>query len=131
MARELSRRKVDVACLQETKWREATRREIGDRYKLFWSGADKEAVNGVGIVVSHDLSDKVPEVRRLTEHVMTTKMIIAESIHVIVPVYAPQTGRPENEKEALYDLIDKCVDSEEAIIMGGDFNGHVGSERGI
>ena len=94
VARELSRRKMDVACLQGTKWKGHGTKKIGERYKLFWPCADKEALNGVGIVVSHDLSDKVLEVRRLTERVMTTKIIL-ESIHVIVSVYAPQTGRPE------------------------------------
>ena len=36
-------------------------------------------------------------------------------------------GRSVNEKEAFYELMDKVVTSEK-VLMGSDFNGHVGSD---
>ena len=43
VARELSSRKVDIACLQETRWRGQGTRKIGEGMKLFWSGGERSA----------------------------------------------------------------------------------------
>ena len=43
----LSRRRINIACIQETKWVGAKAREI-DGYKLWYSGV-KRTTNGVGI----------------------------------------------------------------------------------
>ena len=43
IAETLSRRRVDVCCVQETRWRGGAARMvtgINDRYKLFWIGCD-------------------------------------------------------------------------------------------
>ena len=41
VARELGERNVDAACLQETRWKGAGTRMIGNGYKFFWSGGKK------------------------------------------------------------------------------------------
>ena len=33
-----TRRKIDIACIQETKWKGAKAREIGEGYKMFYHG---------------------------------------------------------------------------------------------
>jgi len=64
VAEALSDRKVDVACIQETRWKgngckfyEAK----GKRYKLFWMGG-KERLDGVGIFVAEKWVDGVVSV---------------------------------------------------------------------
>ena len=50
----LAERRMDVACVQETRWRGSGRRffgAIGKRCKLFWMGS-KANTNGVGIYVA-------------------------------------------------------------------------------
>ncbi len=47
VAEMLKRRQVDIACVQETKWKGNIAREIGKGYKLYYSGAST-ARNGVG-----------------------------------------------------------------------------------
>ena len=52
----ISRRNVDLCCLQETRWRGASARMIegkDSRYKLFWVGNDK-GTGGVGVLLSED-----------------------------------------------------------------------------
>ena len=53
LVKSLHRRKVSIACVQETKWVGAKAREI-DGFKLWYSGSAK-AKNGVGILVVKDL----------------------------------------------------------------------------
>ena len=55
VAAMLSRRKVDVCCLQETKWKGSKARALGDGYKLLYHGTKY----GTGIVVSEKLADAV------------------------------------------------------------------------
>ena len=49
----LSRRNVDVCCLQEVRWRGASARIITGKdceYKMFWVGS-KTGVGGVGLLI--------------------------------------------------------------------------------
>ena len=43
--------------------------------------------------------------------------------------YCSHDGRSVNEKEEFYELMDKVVTSEK-VLVGGDFNGHVGDDMG-
>lgn len=122
VARELDRRKVEVTCLQETKWRG---RNIGEDYKLFWSGG-KEAVNGVGIAVASTLVSKVTEVKRASDRLMFISLIIGQTIFTVVSAYAPQTGRTEGEKDDFYFKLDALLMGKDALVLGGDLNGQVG-----
>ena len=51
---------------------------------------------------------------------------------IVVTVYAPQQGRPEEEKEQFYQKLQHQIYSirtdEEEIVMG-DLNGHIGTQR--
>ena len=60
LVRSLHRRKISIACVQETKWVGAKARVV-DGYKLWYSGSF-EARNGVGILVERELVDFVVEV---------------------------------------------------------------------
>ena len=46
----------------------------------------------------------------------------------VVSCYCPKAGRSVNEKE-FYELMVKVVSSDN-VFVGGDFNGHVGSDMG-
>ena len=55
LVQALHRRKVKIACIQETKWVGVKAREI-DGYKLWYSGGTR-ARNRVGILVEEELID--------------------------------------------------------------------------
>ena len=64
MVEKLSRRKVDLCCVQETRYRGGHCRIItgkDSRYKLFWSGNNKGTA-GVGVFVGEKWIEKVFEV---------------------------------------------------------------------
>ena len=49
----------------------------GRRYKLWWSG-NSDGTGGVGVLVKEELCEKVVEVRRRSDRVMTVMMVLEE-----------------------------------------------------
>ncbi|GJZ16969.1 retrovirus-related pol polyprotein LINE-1 [Tanacetum coccineum] len=114
----LRRKKVDIACFQETKWKGSRTRE-GNQYKLWYSGS-ATARNSVGVALAPDLKDKVVQVIRISEE---------ETINVI-SAYAPQVGLGEAEKKNFWDSLDDLVrecSMTQQLIIARDLNGHVGA----
>ena len=67
MCEELRKRKVDVCCLQEVRWRNEGARFIGvkgRRYKLWWCG-NGDKTGGVGILVKEERSRGETELSQL------------------------------------------------------------------
>ena len=122
----LKRRCVDICCLQEVRWKGQGAKMIGNAFKFLWSGGCK-AENGVGVIVANWLIGKIVGVERFNDRVMKVNVIIGDVVWEVISCYCPQAGRSVNEKEEFYELMDKVVTSEK-ILVGGDFNGHVGSD---
>jgi hypothetical protein len=131
VVKALYRRKVDICCVQESRWKGSGARVFGSgdsKYKFFWQGC-KEGSAGVGVLVMAKWMDKVIEVKRLSERVMCVKVLIGERLVNCVCAYAPQMGRGQAEKDAFWDLLLSLasnIPTSEMIIVGGDLNGHVG-----
>ncbi|KAI5107950.1 hypothetical protein C0J45_1544 [Silurus meridionalis] len=49
----MERRKVDMLCVQETKWKGSKARNIGGGFKLFYHGVDGKR-NGVGVILKEE-----------------------------------------------------------------------------
>ncbi|KAK3506427.1 hypothetical protein QTP70_000276 [Hemibagrus guttatus] len=54
LADMMERRKVDILCVQETRWKGSKARSIGAGFKLFYYGVDSKR-NGVGVVLKEEL----------------------------------------------------------------------------
>ena len=67
----------------------------GRRYKLWWSGK-RDGVGVVGVMVNEKLFEKVVEVIRLSDEVMTLD-VFEEDVLRLICGYAPQTGRSLEE----------------------------------
>ena len=124
----LERRKIDVACVQEVRYKNNSaktfRGEMCD-YKLFWSG-DQSGSGGVGVFVKTSLCDKVVEVRRVNARLVAVDFVFGDKVYAIISVYALQCGRPDEEKDAFYDMLTSEVFGRKDCLILGDFNGHVG-----
>ena len=104
---ELRKRKVDVCCLQEVKWRVKGARFFGvkgKRYKLRLCGND-DKTGGIGILAKEKLCENVVEVRRRCDGVMAIGLVSEEEGVKIICAYAPQSGKPDAEKERFYEEI--------------------------
>ena len=98
----------------------------GNRFKFLWSGKCKEE-NDVGVIVVNWLIGKVVGVERFNDRVMKVNIVIGDVVWE--EVSCTQADRSVNEKEEFYELMDKVVTSEK-VLVGVDFNGHVGSDMG-
>ncbi|KAK3522013.1 hypothetical protein QTP70_021391 [Hemibagrus guttatus] len=108
LADMMERRKVDILCVQETRWKGSKARSIGAGFKLFYYGV---------------------EVKRVSDRVMSLKLEIEGVMLNVVSGYAPQVGCELEEKERFWSKLDEVMESiptGERVVIGADFNGYVG-----
>ncbi|KAK3513148.1 hypothetical protein QTP70_007482 [Hemibagrus guttatus] len=124
----MERRKVDILCVQETRWKGTKARSIGAGFKLFYYGVDSKR-NGVGVVLKEEFVRNVLKVKRVSDRVMSLKLEIEGVMLNVVSGYAPQVGCELEEKERFCRELDEVMESiptGERVVIGADFNGHVG-----
>ncbi|KAK3520366.1 hypothetical protein QTP70_024045 [Hemibagrus guttatus] len=128
LADVMERRKVDILCVQETRWKGSKARSIGAGFKLFYYGVDSKR-NGVGVILKEEFVRNVLEVKRVSDRVMSLKLEIEGVMLNVVSGYAPQVGCELEEKERFWSELDEVMESiptGERVVIGADFNEHVG-----
>nr|XP_009586747.1 uncharacterized protein LOC104084560 [Nicotiana tomentosiformis] len=88
LAKILQKRKVNIACVQETRWVGKKARNAG-RFKLWYSG-HVNGQNGVGTLVDRELRESVVEVRQVNYRVMTIKLVVGGITLNVISAYAPR-----------------------------------------
>ena len=129
VADTMERRKIDLACVQETKWKA---REIGGGFKLFCNGGNNKR-NGIGIIVKKEWQDNIMAIKRTSDKLMSMKLVKQNGKINIVSAYAPQVGCSLDEKEAFSEVLEDLIrefPEDEQVMIGADLNGHVGTENG-
>ncbi|XP_060182275.1 uncharacterized protein LOC132611936 [Lycium barbarum] len=102
----LKKRKINIACIQESKWVGTNAKDV-DGLKLWFSGKSRSR-NGIGILVDRDLRDHVVEIRRVDD----------------------RAGLDDEDKRHFWEDLDKVVRGiplTKKFLIGGYFNGHIGS----
>ncbi|KAM3382190.1 hypothetical protein P3S68_007763 [Capsicum galapagoense] len=131
LVKTLRKRRINIACVQETKWVGSKARDV-DGYKLWYSGSERRR-NGVGILVDEELRGQVVEVKRINDRLMTIKLVIRGFTLNVCSAYAPQVGSEGEEKMRFWEALEEVVrgvPSSEKIVVVGDFNGHIGALPG-
>ncbi|KAK6756300.1 hypothetical protein RB195_014607 [Necator americanus] len=132
LADSLRKRRVDICCVQETRWKGSKSRELGDGYKLIFIYHGTSNRNGVGIILNESFRNSVTVVDRLSDRLMAAKVDTGEVELRVVSAYAPQVGCSGEEKVCFWEDLEQYVQSlegEEVLLIGGDFNGYVGSRK--
>ena len=134
-SREISdiihRRKIMIACVHETKWKGSKAKEIGEGFKLYYHGICRARI-GIGIILSKKWQDKIIEIKRISDRIMTMKLLSGNIMLNIISVYVPQVGCSQQEKDQFYENLESEIRRillHEELIIGGDLNGHVGKDR--
>ncbi|XP_019244480.1 PREDICTED: craniofacial development protein 2-like [Nicotiana attenuata] len=123
----IHKRKINIACVQETRWVGTRARDV-DGFKLWYSVGTGDK-NGVGIFVDRDLRELVVEVRRVNDRLMSLNLVVEGFTINVISVYAPQVGLDQEAKRQFWEDLDEVVHNiphAEKIFIGGDFNGHIG-----
>ena len=84
----MMRRRVGILCFQETKWKGNCSRQLGNRYKLVYTGETTKS-NGVGIVLSAMLGQKAVKVERHSDRIINVQVMIEKRVWNIISTYAP------------------------------------------
>nr|XP_016480646.1 PREDICTED: craniofacial development protein 2-like [Nicotiana tabacum] len=124
----LKKEEDKTACVQKTKWVGTKARDVA-RYKLWYSEVSR-CKNGVGMLVDRDLWEQVVEVRRVNDRMMAIKLVISGLTWNNTSACAPQVSLDEEVKKHFWedlDEADQCIPQTEKIVLGGNFNGHIGS----
>lgn len=132
MADTLKTRRIDIACIQETKWKGNKARDIGEGYKLIYHGVTSSR-NGVGVVVCQQLRDSIVEVDNISDCLISIKIVSGPTTLRVISCYAPQVGCTDQEKDEFWETLGahlQIIATDEHILVGGDLNGHVGEDRG-
>uniref|UniRef100_A0A914WXY9 Reverse transcriptase domain-containing protein n=1 Tax=Plectus sambesii TaxID=2011161 RepID=A0A914WXY9_9BILA len=130
LAAMLKARRIDIAAIQETRWKGAKAYNIGEGYKLFYVGTSNDR-NGVGLAVAEPYCNAIAEVQRFSDRLMKVVLITETRRLHLFSGYAPQTGCTNAQKEEFWTLLDDKtaeVPPEDIVIVAGDLNGHVGSD---
>ncbi|XP_071687064.1 uncharacterized protein [Rutidosis leptorrhynchoides] len=125
----LIKRKVDILCVQETRWRGEEAVCIDD-YKLWFSGFSV-ARNGVGIIIGRPYRDHVVGVDRFSDRIMSVRLVVQEETFMVISAYAPHAGLGEDEKRRFWESLDAVVrrcPADHRFLIGGDLNGHIGTD---
>ncbi|PUZ66512.1 hypothetical protein GQ55_3G317100 [Panicum hallii var. hallii] len=124
------RRRVNILCVQETKWKGQKAKEVeGSGFKLWYTGTTSGR-NGVGILIDKSLKDGVVDVRRQGDRIILMRLVIGDLVLNVISAYAPQVGLSESSKSHFWEDLDSMVSTvpiSEKLFIGGDLNGHVGA----
>ena len=125
------KRNIKIACIQETRWSGKSARELGEGYKIFYSG-EKDTKYGVGVILDPTLKNNVVEVSRPSDRLMRVKLIMEGETWNVISAYAPQTGLDVTEKQRFQEQLEDCISEtpNERVLIGADMNGHVGKSAG-
>lgn len=127
----ITRRRIDVCCLQETRWKGGSCRWFGpqdSRYKFLWQGREDGSA-GVGILVAKKWAEKIVGVERISERCIVVRILVGERVCHFMSAYAPQVGRSDREKDAFWTQLTHVVGripDRDMFFLGADLNGHVG-----
>nr|XP_033511137.1 craniofacial development protein 2-like [Nicotiana tomentosiformis] len=131
LAKILNKRKINIACVQEIRWVGSRAWEV-DGFKLWYYGRVR-GKNGVGILVDKDLRELFVEVRRVNDRLIAIKLVVRGYTLSVVSAYAPYVGLDEEVKRRFWEDLDGLVwdiPASEKIIIGEDFNSHIGRSSG-
>jgi hypothetical protein len=102
-----SRRRVNILCVQETKWKGQRVKEVENTSLLWYSGTVVDK-NGLGILIDKSLKDKVVDVKRQGDMIILVKLVWGCSLEHYKCI-CPQVGLRESEKSKFWEDLDGLV----------------------
>jgi len=124
------RRRVNILCVQETKWKGQKAKEVDNTGFKLWSTGTTANRNGVGVLIDKSLKNDVVDVRRRGDRIILVKLVVGDLVLNVITACAPQVGHDESAKRQFWEDLDdmvRAVPIREKLFIGGDLNGQVGT----
>jgi hypothetical protein len=124
-----TRRRVNILCIQETKWKGQKAKEVDNTGFKLWYTRTVANRNGVGVLIDKSLKNGVVGVRRQGDRIILVKLVIGDLVLNVISAYVPQVGLDESAKRQFWEDLDglvRAIPSSEKLFIG-DLNGHVGT----
>ena len=127
----MSRRLIDICCVQESSWWGESAQKMSGRnsYNQFSQKGNDSGCGGVGVLVAGKWIDNVTSVVRHSTRLIMLQLLCGKPTINFVCVYAPQPGLYPEEKDNFYEqllVLFTSIAPLEIIVIGEGFNGHVG-----
>ncbi|XP_055385805.1 craniofacial development protein 2-like [Condylostylus longicornis] len=127
---ELTRHKIDICAISETKKKGKGSGSYGD-YILLYSGKDKNdrAKSGVGILIHKKFENSISDVKYVNDRLLMVTLNYGKSILHLISTYARDINKPAQEIDDFYCKMQNLADSiraDEKLILLGDFNARIG-----
>lgn len=126
----LRARQINICCIQETKWKGAKSRDIGNDYQIVYYGTS--TTRNVGIIIDNTFKQRIIKIDRKSDRIIAIKFALdSQPALNIISAYAPQTGCRNQEKLDFWEDLDEImqdIPNEEYTHLAGDLNGHVGEK---
>jgi len=86
----------------------------------------------VTTLLRQSISTAVLLVSKGSERVLVLKMVLGDCLLNVLTVYAPHSGKQDEEKERFWNGVFRlvsCICQNEIVMFAGDMNGHIGSSN--
>ena len=92
-----TRRRVNILCIQETKWKGQKAKEVDNTgFKLWYTGTVANR-NG-GVLIDKSLKNSVVGVRRQRDRIILVKLVVGDMVLNVISAYAPQVSLDKSAK---------------------------------
>ena len=130
LCQEAERLKADIIGISETRWTDDGYIQK-DNYTFIHSGGEKH-MHGVGFLIKNNLLKHLQGYLPVNQCCILLKIKAIPMNISILQVYAPTSDYSDEEVEEFYEDVNRTlanVKSDEVLIVMGDFNAKVGSEK--
>lgn len=124
----MERNGLNVLGLGEVRWRKSGD-YWSDKYRVIYSGGEKDAVRGVAIVLDEETGKRVKKVVQYSDRVMLVKIEAEPRDIVAVQVYMPTSASDDEKVDEVYEQINDLIEAEkdnDYLVLMGDWNAVIG-----
>lgn len=112
---EMKKQKLDILGISEMRW-SGTGDFWSEDYRIIYSGPEegRTGINGVGIVLEKALGLRVTGYVQHSDRIIMVKVKTEPNDTIIIQLYMPTSGAPDEEIEKIYDEVNKLIDTTKA-----------------
>jgi exonuclease III len=126
---ELKRYKVDIAAIQEIRWKQIELTEL--RHYILINSGSKENNYGTGFMVSKEIKQNLISYKTVNERICTVRMRGRFFNTTFISIHAPTEEKEEDIKDQFYERLERThneIPRNDIKIILGDFNAKIGKD---